>query len=388
MPKQTPQTARASTPTDPLLPAGYDSWLASLKARISTSRVRAATAANCELVMLYWDIGREILARQGDQGWGSKVVERLAADLRSAFPDMKGLSRANLMYMRAFAAAWPEREFVQAVLGQLPWYHQIALLEKVSAPEQRRWYARAAIEHGWSRNVLVHQIDTRLIDRAGAAVTNFASALPSPRSDLAQQLTRDPHIFDFLGLGQRFDERELEDALVSRMQRFLLELGKGFAFVGRQYRLEVGGQDFYIDLLFYHLRLHCYVAVELKVGEFRPEYAGKMQFYLTALDSEVKTQRDDASIGLILCQSRNTVVAEYALRDSARPMGVAEYRVELPDRFAADLPSVAQLTAVITARADQFVEDASLDARMHVPSLPGDASEPDSGNGESGVICS
>lgn len=216
---------------------------------------------------------------------------------------MKGLSRANLMAMRAFAAAWPSREVVQQLVGQIPWGHNVMLLQKLQDAGQRQWYASKAIEHGWSRSVLVHQIETRLIDRQAAALTNFRTTLPAAQSEAAQQLMKDPHLFDFLGLGEAFDERELEDALVTQIQRFLLELGRGFAFVGRQYHIEVGGQDYYIDLLFYHLRLHCYFAIELKIDEFKPECVGKMQFYLAALDGQVKTEADGPSIGLILCRS-------------------------------------------------------------------------------------
>ena len=313
----------------------YNAWVESLKARVRQTQTRAALAANQELVLLYWTIGTEILERQQLQGWGTKVVERLAKDLLTAFPSMTGLSARNLKYMRAFAAAWPDLEFVQAVLAQLPWYHQVALLDKLDSPEQRKWYALAAIEHGWSRNVLVHQIELRLIERQGAAVTNFAATLPPGQSELAQQLTKDPYIFETIGLGATYRERELEDALVSQMQRFLLELGRGFAFVGRQYHLEVGGQDFYIDLLFYNVRLHCYVAIDLKIDDLKPEYVGKMQFYLATLDDLVKTPIDAASIGLILCKTKNGVIAEYA-RDgwaiSALNRGTETVVIRVDDR--------------------------------------------------------
>jgi predicted nuclease of restriction endonuclease-like (RecB) superfamily len=336
------------TPGEPRLavPADYGPWLTELKVRIANARVRAAASANRELVLLYWDIGREIVDRFERGGWGAKVVEQLSGDLKIAFPEMKGFSLRNLRYMRAFAEAWPAREMLQQAAATLPWGHVMVLLDQLSTPHERGWYARAAVEHGWSRNVLVHQIDSHLIERSGAAVTNFAMTLPSPKSELAQQLTKDPHIFDFLGLGNEFAERELEDALVSQMQRFLMELGKGFAFMGRQYHLEVGGQDYYIDLLFYHVTLHCYVVIELKVDDFKPEYAGKLQFYLTALDSQVKTEHDSPSIGIILCRSRNKVVAEYALRDVNKPMGVSEYRL-LPARLRDALPSVEELESVV-----------------------------------------
>ncbi|MEO6531945.1 MAG: PDDEXK nuclease domain-containing protein [Pseudolysinimonas sp.] len=335
------------------IPPDYEPWLASLKTRIATTRTRAAVGVNRELVHLYWELGQEILSRQEAQGWGAKVVDRLAIDLTAAFPTMTGFSRANLMNMRAFAAAWETPEIVQQLVGQIPWGHNILLLQKLSTQQERAWYAHKTVEHGWSRNVLAHQLETRLIDRHGAAITNFKSTLPSPQSELAQQLTKDPHLFDFLGLGEEFQERELEDALVSNLQRFLMELGKGFAFVGRQYHLEVGGQDYYIDLLFYHLKLHCYVAIELKVDDFKPEYVGKLQFYLTALDKQVKTELDAPSIGLILCRSKNLVVVEYALNDANKPVGVSEYRV-LPHRLASALPSIEELENVIALSGEQI----------------------------------
>jgi predicted nuclease of restriction endonuclease-like (RecB) superfamily len=345
MPK--PSKPATVTPAEAQLsvPADYGRWLSDLKTRIAAARVRAAVSANRELVLLYWDIGREIVDRFERGGWGAKVVEQLSHDLKSAYPDMKGFSLRNLRYMRAFAQAWPDSEILQTVSARLPWSHNVMLLDKAKDAREREWYARKCLEHGWSVNVLAHQLDSRLIDRSGAAITNFAATLPSPKSELAQQLTKDPHIFDFLGLGDEFAERELEDALVSQMQRFLMELGKGFAFMGRQYHLEVGAQDFYIDLLFYHVTLHCYVVIELKVDDFKPEYAGKLQFYLTALDRQVKTAHDGPSIGIILCRSKNKVVAEYALRDVNKPMGVSEYRL-LPAPLRDALPSVEELESV------------------------------------------
>jgi predicted nuclease of restriction endonuclease-like (RecB) superfamily len=322
------------------LPPEYERWLDAVKQRIAQTQTRAAVAANRELVLLYWELGRDILSRQERQGWGAKVVDRLAQDLRSAFPQMTGFSVRNLKYMRAFAVAWPDSEFVQQVAAQIPWGHNQVLLDRILEQKVRRWYAQAAIQHGWSRNVLVHHIEGRLIERQGAAVTNFAVTLPQPQSELAQQLIRDPQIFDFLQLGPEFKERELEDALVAEIQKFLLELGRGFAFMGRQYHLAVGGQDYYIDLLFYNTRLHCYVVVELKVDDFKPEYVGKVQFYLAAIDDQLKTPIDGPSIGLILCKTKNSVIAEYALRDAKKPMGVAEYRLALPPKLASVLPSV------------------------------------------------
>jgi predicted nuclease of restriction endonuclease-like (RecB) superfamily len=327
------------------IPAGYADWLAELKTRIHSAQQRATLAVNRELVLLYWQIGRGILVRQAEQGWGAKVIDRLAHDLRTAFPTMKGFSPRNLKYMRAFAEAWPDTEFVQAVLAQLPWYHQLALLDKLRSPETRRWYAAKAIEHNWSRNVLAMQIETRLHERSGMAVTNFETSLPKPQSDLALESIKDPYRFDFLGLTDEAQEREVEHALVKHVTEFLLELGAGFAFVGRQVLLDVGGDEFFIDLLFYHLKLRCYVVIELKAGKFKPEHLGQLGFYLTAIDRQVKSEHDNPTVGLLLCKSKNKVVAEYALGDTTQPMGIAEYKLleSLPAELQTSLPSIEQI---------------------------------------------
>lgn len=344
-PKMT-ETTKEPTPVglaEP--PAGYAAWLAEVKARVQTAQQRAALAVNHELNWLYWQIGSDILARQAEQGWGAKVIDRLAHDLRIAFPTMKGFSRANLMYMRAFAEAWDDAEIVQQLVGRLPWGHNLVLLTKLKDIPSRRKYAQRAIEQGWSRNVLAMQIDARALAREGQAVTNFVAALPASQSDLAHNTLKDPYLFDFLSIGQEADERAIENALVQHISRFLLELGAGFAFVGRQVHLEVGGDDFYIDLLFYHLKLHCYVVVELKAGSFKPEHAGQLGFYLTAVDTQVKTDQDGPTIGLLLCRTKNRVVAEYALRDSHKPIGVAEYQLveALPAELQTSLPSIEQI---------------------------------------------
>jgi predicted nuclease of restriction endonuclease-like (RecB) superfamily len=326
-------------------PEGYVDWLGDLKARIHSAQQSAALAVNRELVLLYWQIGRDILARQATQGWGAKVIERLAHDLRTAFPEMKGFSRANLMYMRAFAEAWPTAEVVQQAVGQLPWGHNLVLLTRLKQPAQRLAYAQAAIAHGWSRNVLNIHIETSLLERTGQAVTNFNERLPAPGSDLAKQSLKDPYLFDFLDVGKEADEREIESALVKHITQFLLELGAGFAFVGRQVHLEVGGDDFYIDLLFYHLKLRCYVVVELKADKFKPEHLGQLGFYLTAVDMQIKSEQDNSTIGLLLCKNKNKVVAEYALRDTAQPIGVAEYQLlaSLPTELQTSLPSIESI---------------------------------------------
>ena len=335
-------------------PEGYTDWLADLKGQIHAAQQRAALAVNTELLQLYWQIGRDILERQAMQGWGTKVIDRLAHDLRSAFPDMKGFSPRNLKYMRAFAQAWPDEAIVQGPLARLPWYHQLALLEKLPTADERTWYAAKAVENNWSRNVLVMQIETRLRERQGNAVTNFAQALPAPQSDLARESLKDPYRLDFLGLGEEAEEREIEEALVRHITDFLLELGAGFAYVGRQVHVEVGGDDFFLDLLFYHLKLRCYVVVELKGGKFKPEHLGQLGFYMTAVDAQVKAPDDNPSIGLLLCKSKNEVVAEYALRDTARPLGVAEYELmeSLPEPLQTSLPTIEQIERELAGGAE------------------------------------
>ncbi len=339
-------SAEDATPvklTEP--PSGYADWLADLKTRIHSAQQRAALAVNRELVRLYWQIGQDILARQAAQGWGAKVIERLSQDLRSAFPEMKGFSRANLMYMRAFAAAWPDEKIVQQAVGQLPWGHNLVLLSQLKDPAQRLAYAESAIQHGWSRNVLNIHIETRLLERSGKVVSNFSTTLPAPQSDLARESLKDPYRFDFLGLSREAGERAIENALVKHVTEFLLELGAGFAFVGRQVLLDVGGDEFFIDLLFYHLKLRCYVVIELKGGKFKPEHLGQLSFYLTAVDEQIKHPQDNPTIGLLLCKSKNKVVAEYALRQNTQPLGVAEYKLieSLPPELATDLPSIEQI---------------------------------------------
>ena len=338
------------TDTGALIPEGYDEFLRGLKERIRTAQVRAALAVNRELVLLYWRIGQDILERQRQSGWGSKVIDRLAADLRSAFPEMSGFSPRNLKYMRAFAEAWPDEDFVQQVAAQLPWFHNCTILDKLKNLAERIWYAQQTIENGWSRNILIHQIESNLFHRKGKAITNFDRTLPAPQSELAQQIIKDPYNFDFLSLGSEAKERDLERGLIAQLQKFLLELGVGFAFVGSQYPLEVDGEDFFIDLLFYHLKLRCFVVIDLKMDQFRPEYAGKMNFYLSAVDDLLKHSSDQPSLGIILCKTKKKMVVEYALRDTSKPLGVAEYRITaaLPERLKGNLPSIEDLEAELS----------------------------------------
>ncbi len=325
----------------------YAEFLQSLKERISKAQVKAVLAVNRELVLLYWQIGREILERQKAQGWGAKVIEQLSKDLRVAFPEMKGFSRANLLYMRAFAENYPDEEFVQQVVGQIPWGHNVRILDKAKTPEEREFYIRKTIENGWSRNVLVLQIESRLYERQGKAVTNFELTLPKPQSDLANQLLKDPYNFDFLTLHDAAVERDLEKALIENIRKFLLELGVGFAFVGSQYHLEIGGEDFYIDLLFYHLKLRSFVVIDLKMGKFKPEFAGKMNFYLSAVDDLLKHEKDEPTIGLILCKTKNKFIAEYALRKMQSPIGVSEmnWLEKLPENLKGTLPTIEEIEA-------------------------------------------
>lgn len=325
-------------------PEGYADWLADLKAQVHTARQRAALAVNTEMLQLYWRIGRDILDRQARQGWGAKVIDRLSHDLRSEFPDLGGFSARNLKYMRKFAAVWPEA-FVQQPAAQIPWGHHLVLLDKLATPEERHWYARNTLAYGWSRNVLTMEIETRRSERSGRAITNFDRALPKPESDLARESLKDPYRLDFLGLGAEAHEREIESSLIEHVTEFLIELGAGFAFVGRQVHLEIGGDDFFIDLLFYHLKLHCYVVIELKAEKFKPEHIGQLSFYLTAVDAELKAELDGPTIGLLLCKTKNQLVAEYAVRDNAKPLGIAEYQLieSLPEPLQTALPTIEQI---------------------------------------------
>lgn len=344
--------AGASFPVAPSraeLPGDYGTTLADIKQRVSAQRLRVVVAANAAMVELYWDIGRTILDRQRNAGWGARIIDRLSADLRAAYPDMQGFSPRNLKYMRAFAAAWPDPSIVQRVAAQLPWRQNQVLLDRLEDPEARLWYARRAVEQGWSRDVLVLQIDNRAHERQGRTVSTFARTLPPADSDMAEQVFKDPYLFDFLGTADPRREREVEQALVDHIQRFLLELGTGFAFVGRRVHLEVGDQDFYLDLLFYHLKLRCFVVLELKTVPFDPSFVGQLNLYLSATDDLLRHPDDRPTIGLLLCRSRNELVVEYALRDVDKPIGVAQWATRLVEALPAELegslPTVAQLEA-------------------------------------------
>jgi predicted nuclease of restriction endonuclease-like (RecB) superfamily len=356
------------------LPSGYAGLLADLKTRIRAAQLRAVVSVNRELIQLYWDIGKTIVEAQKLKGYGKQVVERLAEDLHEAFPKMDGFSPRNVWRMRAFYLAWTEGgkqnqpsggnldakilpQLVAELTGpnlprpvaEIPWGHNVLLLEKISAPVLRLWYAHKAIEHGWSRAVLTHHIEAQLHKREGKAVTNFQRTLPPPQSDLAEQTLKDPYNFDFLTLQTDAHERDLEQGLLDHIQKFLLELGVGFAFVGRQYHMEIGGQDYYLDLLFYHLKLRCYIVIDLKMEAFKPEFAGKMNFYLSAVDDQLRHADDQPSIGLLLCKERNHLTVEYALRDLKKPIGVAQWQTKLveslPKNLKGSLPTVAEIEA-------------------------------------------
>lgn len=356
----------------------YTALLQDVKSRIRHAQTRAVFAANAELIRLYWDIGRMIDAKQGQEGWGAGVIPRLAKDLRNEIPDVKGFSERNIGLMISFFRAYPQSHAIsqqpvaklgapevspqpvakmqqpvaktdtdESLLWSIPWGHHAVLLAKVKDLDHRVWYMRQTLRHGWSRNILSLQIGSEVHARQGKAITNVPAVLPSPQSDLVVQTLKDPYIFDFLTLEEPFHERELETQLLHHLEKFLLELGKGFSFVGRQYRIEVGDEDFHIDLLFYHLKLRCFVVIDLKTGAFQPGYAGKMNFYLNVVDDKLKHETDNRSIGLILCQDRNRVVAEYALQGFNAPIGVSEYELThaLPQELQSSLPSIEAIEA-------------------------------------------
>lgn len=336
-------------PTYSNLPKDYAATLADIRQRIRQERLRTVLAANSAMTLLYWDVGRLILDRQKKSGWGARVIDRLSEDLRKAYPDMQGLSARNLKYMRAFAAAWPRKAIVQQLAAQIPWFHNCVLLDKVREPSERLWYIRKVMEQGWSRNILSLQIESMAHKRHGKAIHNFKATLPPAESDLAAQVFKDPYLFDFLGTADPRREKEVEQALVDHIQRFLMELGSGFAFVGRQVPLEVGDQDFHVDLLFYHLKLRCYVVIELKAVAFEPGFVGQLNLYLSAVDDLLKHPDDKPAIGLLLCRTRNKLVVEYALRNLEKPIGVAGWETrlveELPEELKGSLPTVAEIEA-------------------------------------------
>ena len=328
----------------------YRQALEAIKQRIQSSQTRAVLAVNAELLNLYWDIGRQLEAWQRERAWGSAVVEQMALDLQATYPGMKGFSRTSLFAMRQFYAFFsPQFEFVPQSVGQMPWGHVRTLLAKIKSVDVVLLYAQACIENGWSRTVLEWQIEQRFHERAGKAVGNFSKTLPAPQSELVQHSLKDPYVFDFLTLTPQAVERDIENQLVAQITRFLLELGKGFAFLGRQYPLAVNGKDYFLDLLFYHARLKCYVVIELKAGEFKPEYIGKLNFYLSAVDDQLRTADDQPTIGLILCKDKDKLDVEYALRDINKPMGVSSFITkDIPLSVQSQLPTVQEIESELT----------------------------------------
>ncbi|TFC01527.1 DUF1016 domain-containing protein [Cryobacterium adonitolivorans] len=338
-----------TTHSELALPEGYAELLQGLKVRVRNAQVRAQRVVNAQLLELYWGIGSEILTQQKSQAWGSGVVGRLASDLRVEFPQMTGLSRSNLFYMRAFAVAWPgEGVIVQQAVGQLPWGHITVLLDKLDDARTRTWYAQAAVEHGWSRNVLMNQIMNRTHERVGSGPSNFTWQLPAAESELAQQIAKDPYVFDFLELTDQAAERDLEQSLMDRIVETLRELGAGFAFVGRQVHFDVGGDDFYLDLLFFHVVQLRYVVVELKTGKFQPEYAGKLGFYIAVVDDKLRLPAHNPTVGILICGSRNDHTVRYSLGQTDSPMAVSTYTYDtLPAAERNALPDEEKLTAAL-----------------------------------------
>jgi predicted nuclease of restriction endonuclease-like (RecB) superfamily len=331
--------------------ADYQAWLKEIKQRVMSARMRAAVAVNREMILFYWELEAQIAEKQAHSQWGDKLIPQLSTDLKKAFPELKGLSASNLKYCLRFylffanavgSAATP---FGQQAVDQIPWGHNILIFTKCASVDEAGFYIAQTIEQGWSRDVLALQLKSRLYERTGKAVTNFSSTLPAPQSDLAQQTLKDPYTFDFMTMTAPYNERDVERQLTRHITQFLLELGKGFAFIGRQYHLEIADNDYYLDLLFYHVTLKCYVVVELKNRKFIPEYAGKLNFYLSAVDSLLKRDDDQPTIGLLLCRDKNNIEVEFALRDVNKPMGVSEYTLveTLPDNLKGALPTVEEI---------------------------------------------
>jgi len=334
--------------------SSYASFLEQLKSRVSQAQLKASLAVNSELILLYWDIGKSIVEKQEKEDWKAQVIERLCKDLQSAFPGIQGFSRANIFRMRAFYLAYAKvaqaaRLLNELPIAKIPWWHNVIIIQKIKDTQERLWYAQQTIEYGLSRAALEDWIKSKSYKRHGKAVTNFAQRLPAPQSELAQEVLKDPYNFDFLTLDKGYREAELEQGLINHIQKLLLELGKGFAFIGRQYHIEVAGDDYYLDLLFYHIKLRCFCVVELKNTDFKPEYAGKLNFYLSAVDDLLKQKTDNPSIGILLCKSKKKLKVEYALRDINKPIGVAEYVTKtlasLPKKLQSSLPTIEDIEA-------------------------------------------
>ncbi len=330
-----------------VMPKNYQNFIAEIKEQIRHDRLKAVFSANRSMILMYWKIGKSILERQKNEGWGAKVIDRMSHDLKDAFPKMSGFSPRNLKYMRKFAEAWQSIEIVQRTVAQISWRSNITLLDKLKGHNLRLWYAQKTIENGFGKDMLVFQIESKLHLREGNAVSNFKKALPPVNSDMATQSLKDPYIFDFIGNGDYIRERELEQKLMDHIQKFLLELGQGFAFIGRQVHLELGESDFYLDLLFYHVKLKCYVVIELKTGKFDPGYVSKLNMYLNVVNDALCQADDNQSIGLLLVKSKNKLVVEYTLSGFQNPIGVSNWESEisksLPDKIKHNLPTIEEI---------------------------------------------
>ena len=346
----------------------YYSWLKELKHKVRLVQIKAAVKVNSELLQFYWELGQDIVDKQKNAKWGDGFLKQLSIDLSSEFPDMKGFSLSNLKYIKQWYLFYSQEigKSQQAVgqkpiakqavsqLVQIPWGHNIAIISKCKNLDEALFYIQKTIQNNWSRSVLVHHIESDLFKREGKAITNFKATLPEPQSDLARETLKDPYNFDFLTLTEKYNEKELENALINHVTKFLLELGAGFSYIGQQYKLEVSGDEFFIDLLFYHVKLHCYVVVELKAVKFKPEFAGKLNFYVSAVDGILKSEQDNTTIGILICKSKNDTVVEYALKDVHKPIGVSEYIItkNLPDEFKSSLPSIEDIEAELSRRED------------------------------------
>lgn len=325
----------------------YLKFIEEVKAEIQKQRISVVLNANSSMICLYWNIGRAVLKKQEEEGWGAKIIDRMAKDLKDAFPEMSGFSPRNIKYMRKFAESWPDFVIVQRVVAQIPWRTNISLMDKLKDEKSRIWYAHKAIENGWSKTILDLQIESRLMERSGRSVNNFPVALPPMDSDMVNQVFKDPYLFDFLGTDIPRREVEIERQLTEHIQSFLLELGQGFAFVGRQVHLEVGGDDFYIDLLFYHLKLRCYVVIELKACDFEPGFISQLNMYQNVVNDILCHPDDKPTIGLLLVKGKNETVVEYSLAGYQNPIGVAEWKNQiakaLPEELRSSLPSIEEI---------------------------------------------
>ena len=340
----------------------YSNWLKELKQKVRLVQIKAAVKVNSELLRFYWELGRDIVDKQKNTKWGDSFLKQLSQDLSSTFPDMKGFSKRNLELIRKWYRFWSDSTLIAKQLAtqtesvhiipifQIPWWHNIVIITKIQNSDKALFYVNKTIQNNWSRSVLTHHIESDLFKREGKAVTNFEATLPAPQSDLAREILKDPYNFDFLTLTEKHNEKELENALVNHVTKFLLELGVGFSYIGRQYKLEINGDEFFIDLLFYHVKLHCHVVVELKSVKFKPEFAGKLNFYVSAVDGILKSEQDNPTVGILICKSKNNTVVEYALKDVHKPIGVSEYIItkNLPNEFKSSLPSIEEIEAELT----------------------------------------